>query len=65
VLNEARNCWVSSGKLAPSSPGPALTIEHVNRARIRIVFPFRIFAVDGGLMSWGLDFVGVYRQAAT
>jgi putative tryptophan/tyrosine transport system substrate-binding protein len=28
------------------------------------VFPFRIFAVDGGLLSWGLDFAGVYRQAA-
>jgi putative tryptophan/tyrosine transport system substrate-binding protein len=43
----------------------AMIIERVNRARIPIVFPFRIFAVDGGLMSWGLDFVGVYRQAAT
>jgi putative ABC transport system substrate-binding protein len=43
----------------------ALIIERVNRARIPIIFPFRIFAVDGGLMSWGLEFAGVYRQAAT
>jgi putative tryptophan/tyrosine transport system substrate-binding protein len=28
------------------------------------VFPFRIFAISGGLLSWGLDFVEVYRQAA-
>jgi putative ABC transport system substrate-binding protein len=40
-------------------------IERVNRARIPTIFPFRIFAVSGGLMSWGLDFAGVYRQAAT
>jgi putative ABC transport system substrate-binding protein len=42
----------------------ALIIEHVNRVRIPVVFPFRIFAVSGGLLSWGLDFVEVYRQAA-
>jgi putative ABC transport system substrate-binding protein len=42
----------------------ALIIEHANRARIPVVFPFRIFAVSGGLLSWGLDFVEVYRQAA-
>jgi putative tryptophan/tyrosine transport system substrate-binding protein len=41
-----------------------LIIEHVNRDRIPIVFPFRIFAASGGLLSWGLDFVEVYRQAA-
>jgi putative ABC transport system substrate-binding protein len=40
-------------------------IQSVNRARIPTVFPFRIFAVDGGLLSWGLDFAGLYRQAAT
>jgi putative ABC transport system substrate-binding protein len=41
-----------------------LIIRQINRARIPVVFPFRIFAVDGGLLSWGLDFVEVYRQAA-
>jgi putative tryptophan/tyrosine transport system substrate-binding protein len=41
-----------------------LLIQSVNRSRIPTVFPFRIFAVDGGLLSWGLDFAGVYRQAA-
>jgi len=41
-----------------------LIIERVNRARVPVVFPFRIFAVSGGLLSWGLDFVEVYRQAA-
>jgi putative ABC transport system substrate-binding protein len=29
------------------------------------VYPFRVFAESGGLLSWGLDFVEVYRQAAT
>jgi putative ABC transport system substrate-binding protein len=41
-----------------------LIIERVNRARLPVVFPFRIFAVSGGSLSWGLDFVEVYRQAA-
>lgn len=41
-----------------------LIIRQINRARIPVVFPFRIFAVDGGLLSWGLDFAEVYRQAA-
>jgi putative ABC transport system substrate-binding protein len=40
-----------------------LIIERVNRARLPVVFPFSIFAVSGGLLSWGLDFVDVYRQA--
>jgi putative tryptophan/tyrosine transport system substrate-binding protein len=42
-----------------------LLIRLVNRSRIPVVFPFRIFTVDGGLLSWGLDFSDVYRQAAT
>jgi putative tryptophan/tyrosine transport system substrate-binding protein len=42
-----------------------LLIRLVNRSGIPVVFPFRIFTVDGGLLSWGLDFSGVYRQAAT
>lgn len=41
-----------------------LIIEHVNRARIPTMFPFRVFAVSGGMLAWGLDFVDVYRQAA-
>jgi putative tryptophan/tyrosine transport system substrate-binding protein len=42
-----------------------MLIKLVNRSGIPTVFPFRIFALDGGLLSWGLDFAGVYRQAAT
>ncbi len=43
----------------------SLIIDLVNRSRTPVIFPFRVFAVDGGLMSWGVDFAGVYRQAAT
>jgi putative ABC transport system substrate-binding protein len=42
-----------------------LIIRQINSARIPVVFPFPEFAVSGGLLSWGLDFVGVFRQAAT
>jgi putative ABC transport system substrate-binding protein len=41
-----------------------MIIEHVNRTRIPTMFPFRVFAVSGGMLAWGLDFVDVYRQAA-
>ena len=42
----------------------AMLIERINRARLPAVFPFRSFAESGGLLSWGLDFVDVYRQTA-
>lgn len=32
--------------------------------RLPAVYPFRPFAAQGGLMSYGLDFADVYRQAA-
>jgi len=42
----------------------AMLIERINRARLPAVFPFRSFTQSGGLLSWGLDFVDVHRQAA-
>jgi putative ABC transport system substrate-binding protein len=42
----------------------AMLIERINRARLPAVYPFRSFAESGGLLSWGLDFVDVFRQAA-
>ena len=42
----------------------AMLIERINRAHLPAVFPFRSFTESGGLLSWGLDFVDVYRQAA-
>jgi ABC-type uncharacterized transport system substrate-binding protein len=32
--------------------------------RLPAIYPFRIFPADGGLISYGLDFVDIYRQAA-
>ena len=43
----------------------ALTIDLVNRSRVPAAFGFRSFAVNGGLLSWGVEFSGVYQQAAT
>ena len=36
----------------------------VNEARLPTIYPFRAFANAGGLISYGLDFVAVYRLAA-
>jgi putative ABC transport system substrate-binding protein len=42
-----------------------LIIGLANRTRMPAVYPFRTFALSGGLLSWGTDFAEVYRQAAT
>jgi putative tryptophan/tyrosine transport system substrate-binding protein len=35
------------------------------RHRVPTVYPFRVFAAQGGLMSYGMNRVGVYRDAAS
>jgi putative tryptophan/tyrosine transport system substrate-binding protein len=42
----------------------ALIIGLAEQHRIPAAYPFRIFTASGGLMSYGLDFVTIYRQAA-
>jgi putative ABC transport system substrate-binding protein len=35
------------------------------RHRVPSVYPFRVFSANGGLMSYGMSRVGVYRDAAS
>ena len=35
------------------------------RHRLPAVYPFRYFAASGGLMSYGIEVLGIYRQAAS
>jgi len=35
------------------------------RLRLPAIYPFRLFAAEGGLVSYGTDFIDQYRQAAT
>ena len=35
------------------------------RHRVPTVYPFRVFAAQGGLMSYGMNRVGAYRDAAS
>jgi putative ABC transport system substrate-binding protein len=39
-------------------------IEFAARQRLPAVYPYRIFAESGGLMSYGADYVDLYRRAA-
>ena len=39
----------------------ALTARH----RLPSIYPFRVFTVNGGLLSYGIDHVDVYRRAAS
>ena len=41
-----------------------LIINLAARHGVPAIYPFRIFATSGGLVSYGLDFAGVFRQAA-
>jgi putative ABC transport system substrate-binding protein len=41
-----------------------LIVELAARHRLPAVYPFRIFAKSGGLISYGTDFKAVFRQAA-
>jgi putative ABC transport system substrate-binding protein len=42
-----------------------LVIELAARHRLPAVYAFRLFVAAGGLMSYGIDFVDVFRQAAS
>ena len=53
-------------------PPDSLTVVHRDlvitlaaRHRLPAVYGFRVFVTDGGLMSYGIDPVGMYRQAAS
>jgi putative ABC transport system substrate-binding protein len=35
------------------------------RHRVPAIYPYRVFAASGGLISYGMDRSGVYRDAAT
>ena len=43
----------------------ALVIRLAAEHRLPAVYPWRYFVTDGGLMSYGIDLVDVYRQSAS
>ena len=54
--------------LPPNSTGVRnrdLIIALAARHRLPAVYPFRFYAADGGLMSYGIDQVEMFRQAAS
>ena len=54
--------YAASGPLGPAKRAQliALALE----SRLPAIYPFRVFAVDGGLMSFGADYVDLLRGAA-
>jgi putative ABC transport system substrate-binding protein len=42
-----------------------LIIRSATRHRLPAVYPFRFFVTSGGLVSYGIDVVGAFRQAAS
>ena len=43
----------------------AQIVEQAARMRVPAIYPYRYFAVDGGLMSYGADLLVLYRRVAT
>jgi putative ABC transport system substrate-binding protein len=43
----------------------ALIVDRAAQYRLPAVYPFRIYASAGGLVSYGLDILEVYRRAAS
>ena len=41
-----------------------LIIAQATKQRMPAIYPFRYFAVDGGLMSYGADLIDLYRRSA-
>jgi putative ABC transport system substrate-binding protein len=48
-----------------SSLHRTLLIAQATRQRMPAIYPFRYFAVDGGLMSYGADLIDLYRRSAS
>jgi putative ABC transport system substrate-binding protein len=46
-------------------PNRNLIIDFAIRHRLPSIYPYRVFALDGGLMSYGPDIDDLYRRAAT
>ena len=42
----------------------AMIIRLAEQHRLPAAYPFRVFTANGGLMSYGLDYIAIYRQAA-
>jgi putative tryptophan/tyrosine transport system substrate-binding protein len=59
----------NAGLIILSGPGPANHREHlfslVARHRLPAIYPYRFYAIDGGLMSYGPDIIEQYRRAAS
>jgi putative ABC transport system substrate-binding protein len=42
----------------------ALIIRLAEQQRLPTIYPFRVFTTNGGLISYGLDLIDIYQQAA-
>jgi ABC-type uncharacterized transport system substrate-binding protein len=54
--------YVASGPLGPAKR--ATIIALAAEARLPVIYSFRVFAVDGGLMAFGADYADLFRRAA-
>jgi putative ABC transport system substrate-binding protein len=42
-----------------------LIVSLADREHVPAIYPFRFFVIDGGLMSYGIDEIDMFRRAAS
>jgi hypothetical protein len=74
-VHDATEIESSIGALAGSDPGGLVVvantftsvhrkqiIELANRFSVPAMYPYRYFAIDGGIVSYGMDSIDVFRS---
>jgi putative ABC transport system substrate-binding protein len=54
--------YVASGPLGPAKRTTIISLAA--EARLPVIYSFRIFSIDGGLMAFGADYGDLFRRAA-
>jgi putative ABC transport system substrate-binding protein len=61
-------CWDETGIIVIPDSFAVVHSDHILRLvehhRLPAIYPFRLFALKGGLLTYGLDIPAIYRQAA-
>jgi putative ABC transport system substrate-binding protein len=64
-LTRSGNCGIIALRLSDVITHRALVIKLAAQHRLPAVYPLRVFAADGGLISYGPDTVGQFGQGAS
>jgi putative ABC transport system substrate-binding protein len=61
-VEHCEGVYVASGPLGPAKRAQLIALAA--ESRLPAIYSFRVFPVDGGLMSFGADYDDLFRRAA-